>query len=209
MKTYLDLADWPRREHFEFFSAFGEPFFGVTARVDCTDAYTAAKALGIPFSTYYLHKTLVAVNATEAFRYRVDGDRVAVYDRIDVSSTVARPDGSFGFSHIEFDPELSVFHEACKAELGRVLKTPGLFTRDFPNDNLIHFSALPWVDFTSLSHARHYALADSCPKISIGKMTMGTDGRKTMAVSVHVHHAVADGLHVGQFLERFQAEMAR
>jgi chloramphenicol O-acetyltransferase type A len=30
---------------------------------------------------------------------------------------------------------------------------------------VIHFSAIPWLDFTSLSHARSYTFPDSCPKI--------------------------------------------
>ncbi|NRA48527.1 MAG: chloramphenicol acetyltransferase, partial [Phaeodactylibacter sp.] len=29
-------------------------------------------------------------------------------------------------------------------------------------------------------------------------------GRKTMPVSIHVHHALVDGFHVGLFLEAFQ-----
>ena len=38
MKHLIDLETWPRREHFVFFSAFEEPFFGLTANVDCTSA---------------------------------------------------------------------------------------------------------------------------------------------------------------------------
>lgn len=33
------------------------------------------------------------------------------------------------------------------------------------------------------------------------------NGRLLMPVSVHVHHALMDGLHVGQFLENFQERM--
>jgi chloramphenicol O-acetyltransferase type A len=32
-------------------------------------------------------------------------------------------------------------------------------------------------------------------------------GKKTMPVSVHVHHGLADGYHVGLFVERFQELM--
>ncbi len=209
MKTYLDLNAWPRGEHFAFFRQFGEPFFGVVVTVDCTKAYERAKSSGIPFFVWYLHKTLETVNACEPFRYRIEGDRVAIHDRIDGSATIGRQDGSFGFSLMEFHPDLATFNATALAEIDRVKKTPGLFTRSFESDNLIHFSAIPWVDFTSLSHARHFSLADSCPKISFGKMTLHPDGRRTMPMSVHVHHALMDGLHVGQFTDAFQHAMIR
>ena len=34
MKQVIDLDNWNRKEHFAFFSAFDDPFFGVTTLVD-------------------------------------------------------------------------------------------------------------------------------------------------------------------------------
>lgn len=209
MKTFLDLDQWPRKEHFHFFRQFEEPFFGAVVEIDCTKSYDKAKASGVSFFLYYLYKTLVAVNAVEAFRYRILEDQIVIHDRINGSATISREDGSFGFSLIEFDADFDRFARKALAEIERVKNTPGLFTRSFDEDNLIHFSAIPWVDFTSLSHARSFSFPDSCPKISFGKMRVSENGKRTMNMSVHVHHALADGLHVGQFVDCFQAEMNR
>ena len=209
MKTFLDLAHWPRKEHFHFFRKFEEPFFGAVVQIDCTNAYQKAKTSGSSFFLYYLHKTLVAVNAIDNFRYRIDDDKVVIHDRIEGSATISREDGSFGFSLIEYDPDFEIFYKNALVEIERVKNTPGLFTRNFDEDNLIHFSSIPWVDFTSLSHARSFAFPDSCPKISFGKMTISDFGKRTMPMSVHVHHALMDGLHVGQFVDCFQKEMER
>lgn len=206
MKKYLDKTMWPRREHFEFFSKFEEPFFGIVSNVDVTLAYAAAKENRNSFFLWYLHKVAAAVNAVEEFRYRISGDDILIYDRIDISATLTRDDNTFGFSLIEYNADFSCFHAGAKAEIERVRNTPGLFTRSFEADNLIHFSAIPWVDFTSLSHARSFTFADSCPKISVGKMTEAK-GRKTMPVSVHVHHGLMDGYHVGLFFERLQQQL--
>ena len=202
MKHKLDLNAWNRKEHFAFFKQMEEPFFGVTTRVDCTKAYANARELGISFFTYYLHKTLVAVNTLENFRYRIMEDEVYVFDRIDASATILRDDKTFGFSLMEYDKSLNEFAEITRKEIERIQSTTGLITRDF-EDNLIHFSALPWIDFTSYSHARSFTWPDSCPKISYGKM-VEENGQKTMAISVHVHHGLADGYHVGQFLTLLQ-----
>ncbi|AWH84564.1 chloramphenicol acetyltransferase [Flavobacterium album] len=206
MKTKLNLSTWPRKEHFGFFSQFEEPFFGLVATIDCTKGYASAKAKNVSFFIYYLHKVLAAVNNVEEFRYRISGNEVVVYDRVDASATLTREDNTFGFSLMEFNPEIEVFSANSKAEIERVRNTTGLFTREFDNDNIIHFSAIPWVDFTSLSHARSFTFPDSCPKISVGKMTE-KDGRKSMPVSVHVHHGLMDGYHVGLFFDALQREM--
>ena len=93
------------------------------------------------------------------------------------------------------------------AEIERIQNTTGLFTRSFDDDNLIHFSAIPWLNFTSLSHARSFTFPDSCPKVSFGKMMVSPTGKRTIAMSVHVHHALMDGLHMGQFVDYFQELM--
>ncbi len=207
MKTLLDIENWPRKEHFLFFKQFEEPFFGLTVKIDCTKAYATSKQLGTSFFVYYLHKTIVAVNTIEAFRYRINDDKIYIYDRIDVSATIMRKDNTFGFSLMEYSPDFNVFAATTFNEIERIQNTSGLFTREFPNDNLIHFSAVPWINFTSLSHARSYTFPDSCPKISFGKMIIGENGKRTMPMSIHAHHGLMDGFHAGQFVDCFQELM--
>jgi chloramphenicol O-acetyltransferase type A len=62
---------------------------------------------------------------------------------------------------------------------------------------------LPWVSFTSFAHARDFARKDSIPKIAFGKFAKEND-RVFLPISVEVHHALMDGLHVGRFLSRFE-----
>ena len=207
MKTLLDIENWPRKEHFLFFKQMEEPFFGITTTIDCSKAYQTAKESGISFFVYYLHQTIVAVNTIEPFRYRISGEEIFVYDQINASATISRKDNTFGFSLIEYSPDLTVFSENASKEMERIQNTPGLFTRTFETDNLIHFSAVPWINFTSLSHARGYTIPDSCPKISFGKMMVAENGKRTMSMSVHVHHGLMDGFHVGQFVDCFQSLM--
>jgi chloramphenicol O-acetyltransferase type A len=205
MKQKLNIDAWNRKEHFLFFNQMEEPFFGVTIVIDCTKAFEKAKELGISFFSYYLHKTLVAVNSVEPFRYRIAENEVYVFDRIDASATILREDKTFGFSLIEFDENALKFAEITKKEVERIQTTTGLLTREYP-ENLIHFSALPWINFTSFSHARSFTWPDSCPKISFGKM-VDDNGKKTMSMSIHVHHGLMDGYHVGEFVSLFEKLM--
>lgn len=198
MKQKLNIETWNRKEHFLFFKQMEEPFFGITVTVDCTNAYAKSKELGVSFFTYYLHKTLAAVNKIEPFRYRILENEIYIFDRIDASATILRDDKTFGFSQIEFAEDILQFAENTEIEIARIQTTTGLLTREF-SENLIHFSALPWINFTSFSHARSFTFPDSCPKISFGKIIEEND-KKTMSMSVHVHHGLMDGYHVGEFV---------
>ena len=207
MKQLLDLAGWNRREHFDFFSGFDEPFFGLVAAVDCTPALAEAKRLGVPFFLYYLYHAVQAVNAVENLRYRIEDGQVYCYDRIHASATIGRPDHTFSFSFIEQQADLAEFVRGAQAEIAAVQASTGLrLSPATARPDVIHFSALPWVRFTGLTHARSFRHPDSAPKISVGQ-TYPEGAATLMPVSVNVHHGLADGYHVGQFLAEFQRRL--
>lgn len=202
MKTLIDIDSWNRKEHFHFFSKFDEPFFGVTIKVDCTKAYSKAKEKQVSFFLYYLYKALKACNEVDNFRYRIVENQVFDFTVVNASPTINRPDGTFGFAYMNYFEDEKLFYEKALQEIENVRNTKSLLP-SVSGENVIHFSAIPWLDFTSISHARSFSHPDSCPKISFGKMTE-KDGRKEMPVSIHGHHGLMDGSHVGLFAEKFQ-----
>lgn len=202
MKKLIDLDNWNRREHFLFFSKFEEPFFGVTVKVDCTIAYKKAKEKGVSFFLYYLYRALKATNEVENFRYKIIENQPYDFATVNASPTINRPDGTFGFAYMDYFEDEKQFYEKALQEIENVKSTNSLLPA-VSGENVIHFSAIPWLDFTSISHARSFSYPDSCPKISFGKMTEN-NGVKKMPVSIHVHHALMDGYHVGLFVEKFQ-----
>ncbi|MGI4872118.1 MAG: CatA-like O-acetyltransferase [Janthinobacterium lividum] len=207
MKHLLNLADWNRREHFAFFSEFEEPFFGLVATVDCTPALAEARRLGVPFFLYYLYHALQAVNAVENLRYRIEEGQVYCYDRIHASATIGRADHTFGFSFIEQHNELADFVRGAQAEIAAVQASAGLrLSPATARPDVIHFSAIPWARFTGLTHARSFGYPDSAPKISVGQ-TYAEGAATLLPVAVNVHHGLADGYHVGQFLAEFQRRL--
>ncbi|REC52995.1 chloramphenicol acetyltransferase [Chryseobacterium piscium] len=205
MKQLIKLDDWKRKDHFQFFSKFEEPFFGVTINIDCTLAYQQAKEKGNSFFLYYLYRALKAANKIENFRYRIINEEVYLFDQINASATINRPDETFGFSYMDYDKNEEMFYQKAKEEIVRVQQSKGLIPAG-SGENVIHFSAVPWLDFTSLSHARSFTFPDSCPKISFGKVTEN-NGKKLMSVSIHAHHGLMDGFHIGLFTEKFQELM--
>jgi chloramphenicol O-acetyltransferase type A len=204
IREKLDLSTWARKEHFDFFNAFEEPYHGVCVSIDCTAAYRFVKSAGVSFFLYYLYQSLAAAQTVPTFRYRIEDGEVFVYDTIDAGSAIDRADGTFGYGLLPYRESFDEFLVSANLEVTRIRNTTGL-PRTTTN-NLIRYSALPWIDFTSLSHARAFSRPDSSPRITFGKMTQHEDRRK-MPVSIHVHHALVDGRDVGQYLETFQSLM--
>jgi chloramphenicol O-acetyltransferase type A len=205
MKQQIDLANWPRKDHFNFFNQFEEPFFGVCVEIDCTIAYDKCKKEGHGFFLYYLHQCLAAANANQSFRLRIEDGLIYQYDEVHASAVINRADHTFGFSYIDYHPNFENFKLIAEKEINRVQNSTGLVPAG-SGDNVIHISAMPWLKFTSLSHARSFSFKDSCPKISFGKMT-DIEGKKLMPVSIHVNHALMDGYHVSLFVNEFQLRM--
>jgi len=205
MRTLINIEQLDRKEHFLFFSQFEEPFYGVTVNIDCTRAYKTAKERGSSFFLYYLYQALKTANEIENFRYRIIDGQVYLFDRVDASPTINRLNGTFGFAYMEYCPKEFDFYEGASKEINKVRLSNNLMPVTM-GQSVIHFSAIPWIDFTALSHARNFSFVESSPKISFGKVTE-SNGVKTMSVSIHVHHGFVDGVHVGQFVEKFQELM--
>ncbi|OOQ59702.1 CatA-like O-acetyltransferase [Mucilaginibacter pedocola] len=202
MRTKIEIAGWLREDHFNLFNSFDEPYYSINVDIDVTAAYAKAKELGVTFYNYYLYSAITAINSHENFRLRAINDEVFLYDKINVTHVVLRPNGTFGFGYIPFVPTLEEFVALAKVETERILATKGL-DLSIPNENIIHFSAMPSIKFTGLTHARSFGFKDSSTKLSVGKVTE-VHGRKMMPLSITVHHGLIDGLHVGQFIELYQ-----
>jgi chloramphenicol O-acetyltransferase type A len=200
-RQQIDLEKWERRALFSFFHAFSEPFHGVCLRVDCTATYNFAKSEGLSVFLSLLHRSLVAAQQIENFRTRIVDGTVWRYEVVNGGSAVGRPNGTIGFAHYPYRERIAEFVSEASVEVERVRQRHDLERPE--NANLIRYSTLPWFDFTSISHARDLSHEDSAPRITFGKITE-TAGRRTVPVSIHVHHGLADGLHVAQFVDQFQ-----
>jgi chloramphenicol O-acetyltransferase type A len=202
MKSAIDLNTWNRKEHFEFFNNFDEPFFGIVADIDCTDALSFCRENQFSFFHFYLFQSLRAANQVEAFRYRIEEGKPVIYEVVHASSTISRPDKTFGFSFIPYTDEFLNFSHEAEMETAAVAATSGLRLTDITSRNdVIHFSVLPWISFKGLSHARHFQYRDSVPKITFGKY-YESGSKLMMPVSVNAHHGLMDALHVSFFLDQ-------
>ena len=76
MKRVINLDNWNRKEHFKFFSALDDPFWGITMTVDFTSIYQQSKNMEVSFFLYSVHFLLKCINATTAFKLRIENGEV-------------------------------------------------------------------------------------------------------------------------------------
>ena len=204
--TPLDLESWPRRQHFEHFRRYDNPWFNLCADVDVTALLDWCRTSGRSFFAVSLWHSLAVANEIQEFRYRIRGDGVVVHPVIHGGSTVLLPDETFRFAYYDYSPDMNRFVAHVADVLERVKSEAGGLDPQDDRDDLIHYSVIPWVAFTSFSHARRWGTDDAVPKIVFGKHREVGD-RRLMPVSVEVHHALVDGLHVARFYEGLQRRL--
>ena len=146
----------------------------------------------------------MAANEVEEFKYRILNNQVVCYDKIHASSTIGRVDETFAYSFVEYNPDYNEFRKAANKEIEAVKNTEGLrLNEDSKRLDTIHFTTLPWMKITGLSHPRNYKYNDSIPKISFGSYFQEKYIKK-ISIAIHAHHALMDGFHVAKFLNIFQ-----
>jgi chloramphenicol O-acetyltransferase type A len=203
MPEFLNIETWSRRNQFRLFRDYDNPYFNVCADVDVTAllTYTRARKLS-PFITYHYLSTKTA-NGIECFRYRFREGQVVIHDQVNASAIVLLADESFTFLVLPYTTDFAAFHANARSLIDATRSQPATFDARGAEDAIYH-SVVPWVSFTSISHARNARHTNGAPRVTFGKFHE-RDGRVLMPLSVQVHHALMDGLHVGRFFERFEA----
>lgn len=200
----VDLASWPRREIFEFFSPISNPFYAVSFRLDVTKLRAFTKARGLSFYHSLIWLCTRAMERVEAFSYAIAGDKV-------VRLSSRRP----SFTHLPKDSEqFQIVTLPCEGSLEDFCAAAKekAESQDFFIDlkdegiDMIFFSCLPWLDVTGLTNERNQDPDDAVPRIAWGRY-VEENGRWTLGMSLEVNHRFIDGLHIGQFVKELEKNM--
>ena len=211
MTRYLDTGTWARRDAFEYFQGFDKPYFNVCVRLDVARLKAAltvhGSAAGLSLACYFI--ALRLANEHEPFRLRLERGRVRVHAEVHGSTTVLRDDGeSFFFAELDHTRDFDAF----AAQAGAAIEAARTLRAEFepkPEDAArVYFTSLPWLHFTSFSHARNWGGEDSIPRLAFGR-AQAEGAQLWLPMSVEVHHALMDGVHVGRYVQDFEGWLAQ
>lgn len=199
---FIDMENWKRRNHYNHFIKFDYPHFNVCGNLDITKFYKYIKEKEQPFFISVLYSATKAANSIKEFRYRIRENRVVEHESLTPSFTVMGEDEVFSFCAVKFIDEFDKFRASASKAIERVKRNISL-EDELGRDDYLYITSVPWVSFTSVAHPIHMNPVDSIPRIAWGKY-FEEKGRIKLSISVQAHHALVDGLHVGQYFNRVQ-----
>jgi len=205
MRT-IDMQTWSRREHFELFSTYTYPHFGMCANVDLTAFYSAVKQRGYSLTIAIVYVITRASNAIPEFRYRIREGKVIEHEIVNPGFTFLAKEDAFSFCLVDYVEDFSAFAAKAAERIAFVKEHP--WVHEVLQDDLLYMTAIPWVSFTSFLHPMHLQPADSIPRFVWGKFFEEGELLK-MPLGVQGHHALIDGVHVGKFYAEIQDYLQR
>jgi chloramphenicol O-acetyltransferase type A len=195
------MQTWSRRQHFELFSTYDYPHFGMCANVDLTAFYRAVKQRGYSLTVAIVYVLTRASNAIPEFRYRIREGKVIEHESVDPGFTFLTEEDTFSFCFADYVEDFSAFAARTAERIANVKGHPSV--QIVPRDDVLYMTAIPWVSFTSFLHPMQLQPTDSIPRFVWGKFFEEGQLLK-MPLGVQGHHALVDGVHVGKLYAEVQ-----
>ena len=205
MEKVIDTESWYRKKAYDFFKGFADPFFNMTANVQVTSLHSLTRDNSLSFSASVLYYSQLAANSIPEMRTRIRGDKIVEFERLEATHTLLQEDESFTFCHYKSADTLVEFcEEALRAS--EFYKDQRTFDVETERLDLVYYSVIPWISFTSFKHASTLDPTQSVPRIVFGKYFESGD-QILMPVSVEGNHIVMDGIHVGKYFNRLEGAL--
>lgn len=198
MSRFRVIGDYPRRAHLEFFRRTPNPFYTTTIELDATRVRSRARELGASTYAALVWTYHRALQGIEAFRIRLRGDDVVLYEELAVGMTVPAPGRTFTFATLPWQPDAAAFLARAgetMREASRQVDLSGGSTPDFA-----YYTALPKVPFTSFAHVALPNPLAGQPEAAFGKFRE-EGGRTIVPVGILVNHLYVDGADLGDLCE--------
>lgn len=198
----IDMENFPRKSHFEYFSSMQYPYVGITANVDVTELVKFCKTKNCSFYLLFLHLAALAADGINEFRQRIHNKEIVEYSECPTSHIELLENGTYCYCTLHHGMPLDEYI-AYAEKTRRQCRENGSIEEDDDVESMYFISTLPWVHYTSLIQPVAGG-EESNPRITWGKFEEDFNGRKQLPVSVLAHHGLVDGIHIAQFYKNLE-----
>ncbi|MBC3900764.1 chloramphenicol acetyltransferase [Acetobacterium malicum] len=204
----IDFETWERRQYFYYFTEMLPTGFNLNVEIDITATYHQLKEAGMKFFPAYLYLAAKLITEQPEFRVAKTDHKLGYYEVLHPSyACFHEDDKTMSNMWTEYDPDFESFYQNYLNDQEHYSRNHGILAKpELPPPNSFMVGMLPWTQFSSYSPIPYSKADYYFPVMQAGRF-FEKNGRKMMPFSITVHHAVADGYHVGLFLEKFQAAM--
>lgn len=205
MFTPIDLATWPRREHFHYYRNILPCGYSVTVRLDVTRFTAMLAEKGLKFYPSFIWCVSHNILSHPAFRMGMDQEgNPGTHDVMHPNYTVFHPDDhTFSDLWSEHDEDFARFYQRFLEDVAAYGDNRGIKARPGQPGNFYCISCVPWLDFTGYSAVVPGGQPNIFPVITYGKATEEA-GKVTLPMAINISHAAADGWHTAEFVNDLQ-----
>ena len=205
----IDFAAWDRAEYYQHYMNNARCTYSITANVDITVLYHAAKARPLRLTPCLTWLSAHAVNSIVNLRFdRNSEGQVGWYDTTSPAYTVWNPETKlFSSLYTPYSESFREFYEAMCRDIALWGKKGGVQPQgNFP-PNVHNFSSIPWLHYTEIN-LNLYTDGDFLPPIITVGQAAEQNGRLMLPVTLQIHHSVADGWHASEYFRILQETAA-
>lgn len=205
----IDFNNWDRKQYFYYFTKMLPTRYSLSVEVDITSTYNRIKKDNKKFFPAYLYLASRLIAEQQEFRIAEKDGHLGYYEVLHPTyACFHEDDNTISSMWTEYNSDFETFYlnyiEDQKQYAGNhaIVAKPG----ELPVNNCA-IGMLPWIQFTNYTPIPYGNENNFFPVLQAGKF-FDKDNKKMMPLSITVHHAVADGYHVGLFLAKFQKNMS-
>lgn len=204
----INIDTWNRKEHFNFFKSVPYPIYNISFDINVTrlKEYTKDRKLSFNLSMIYL--TTKALNEIDNFKYRLRGDAIILHDSLTPSySDLEEGSELFKMVTVDMENDIEVFVKKSKEKAKN--QTSYFIASDFINrDDLVFYSIVPWISFTSIDHTINLKQGDAIPRVTCGKY-YSKEKEIYLPFNIQVNHLFVDGIHLGMLKDKIDEKITK
>jgi chloramphenicol O-acetyltransferase type A len=201
----IDMDQWVRREHYQYYTENILTSYQVNIMLDVTKLKKRCRKKEVRFYPAMIYAIMKGINQNDNFRMAVDAEgQLGVYDVCHPSYTIFHEDDeTFSDIWTEWQEDFPAFYHAAVEDMETFQNVKGVKAKPDKPAAFTPISCVPWISFTGVSHDTPGPRNMYFPIITFGKYYKEND-RWLMPFSIYVNHAAADGYHTARLLNEIQ-----
>ena len=207
----IDIDNWDRKSHYEWFGGFSHPCVAFDVKFDITEVIAFCKRKKVSSFATLMYLMTDLANHNFAFRLREDDKGVVEVDYANASYTYLINEHTFVNLRARANLGFQTFLQDVENNKNKYRGSD--YVQEIFNDvsiiNDIYFSCVPWFDYLSV----HQPIPDndkgnrSIPRFLWGKYIEEND-RTYIVVNITANHALVDGVDFANIVEAMKKAFA-
>lgn len=204
----VDLENWPRKEHYLYYTNTLKIEFNMTANVNVENLLSFCHQNGKKFYPTLICLVTTVINSIENFRmFKDEAGDLCIWDYVLPNYTIFHQDDkTFSDCWSDYSSDFDTFYHNILTDMKRFKDKKGIKVRENQPPNFYCISCAPWTTFTGYSSRVTNGEPQYFPIITAGKYEQVNE-KQLMPVNLTIAHAVCDGYHAGVFFESLQNEI--